>query len=81
MNWSTIAAAAQRGATEAVRELLPEGNLEIVVNIAWRAPNGNELACGSAIPKPLRDGSLLADSLAQSAEEAAIPPTGEENDD
>ena len=69
-----VAAAAQQGAVEAVREILPEAvvpDLEIVVNVAWQAPNGRELALGTAVPSPPRPDSMLPDSLKHSAEEAS----------
>lgn len=53
----------------AAREALKSSGLrdfEVVVNVAWRDPDGNEFAMGTAASPRL---PMLADSLKQSVEE------------
>jgi hypothetical protein len=58
------------GVKEAVDGILTDPDPIVVVTVAWRAPSGNPYVIGTAVPEG-HGHELLADSLRQSADEAA----------
>jgi hypothetical protein len=67
-----VAREARSGARERLDETVEfeGGDPVVVVTVAWRDAKGNPFVIGSAIPAD-HNHELLADSLRQSAEEAA----------
>jgi hypothetical protein len=66
-----LAILAVDGAKEAIDGVLTDEDPIVVVTVAWRAPgSGNPYVIGTAVPEN-HGHELLADSLRQSADEAA----------